>query len=105
MKDYIIEIIAALVLAGVCGILAQLLKTRRAEIKAVAHELVQKAESTVRGSGLGPEKKALVVAQLEAMGIKLDSWLDAAIDAIVKELNDKHAWYCKQAGSLEPEEK
>lgn len=97
MKQEIMDIIMALVLAGVCGILAALLKSRKKEIRAIAHDLVQKAEQAIQGSGLGPEKKTLVAAQLEAMGIKLDKWLDKTIDEIVKELNEKDAWYCKQA--------
>ena len=37
-------------------------------------------------------KKALVIAQLQAAGIKVTSWLDHQIDVIVATLNKTGAW-------------
>jgi len=62
-----------------------------------AEDLIQKAESTVQGSGLGAEKKAMVVAQLEAIGVSVNSWLSTQIDAIVTALNTKGAWLASEA--------
>ena len=41
---------------------------------------------------LGADKKALVIAQLQAAGIKVTSWLDHQIDVIVATLNKTGAW-------------
>jgi hypothetical protein len=100
MKEFITDFLIALILAGVCGIGSYMLKTRKAEILGIVHDLIQKAEEKIQGSGMGAEKKALVVTQLEAMGIKLTAWLDAEIDTIVKELNEKEAWYCDHAKNV-----
>jgi len=89
----------ALTLAGVCAIGAWLLKNRKQQILAITADLIQKAEQAVQGSGLGAEKKALVISQLEAMGIRVTAWLDAEIDGIVAWLNEKGAWYAGKAKS------
>ncbi len=41
---------------------------------------------------MGADKKALVIAQLQAAGIKVTSWLDHQIDVIVATLNKTGAW-------------
>lgn len=97
MKEQIINLLLTLVLAGVCGIGAYLLRMNKQNILRYVTELMQKAEEAVKGSGLGAEKKALVLAQLEAAGIKVKAWMSKAIDDIVKELNAKNGWYCEQA--------
>jgi hypothetical protein len=91
------EILLALVAAGVCGIGAYLLKQYRQNILTLITNLVQKAEEAVQGSGMGSEKKALVLAQLEAAGIKVKTWMSTAIDTIVATLNEKSAWFVTQA--------
>jgi hypothetical protein len=93
MVELLRDAALALTLAGICAIGAWLLKTRKQQILAITAELIQKAEQAVQGSGLGPEKKALVITQLEAMGIKVTVWLDGEIDRIVAWLNEKGAWY------------
>ena len=98
MLDIIKNIVMLLVLALVCAIGAGLLKTRKQQILSTTTDLIQKAEQAVQGTGLGAEKKALVIAQLEAMGIKVNVWLDKEIDNIVDWLNTKGAWYIKAAG-------
>jgi hypothetical protein len=91
------DIAAALILAGVCAIGAWLLRARRQAVLALTAELIQKAEQAISGSGLGAEKKALVIAQLEAAGVKANAWLDGEIDSIVAWLNRKSAWYANCA--------
>lgn len=97
MKEQIIEIIAWLVLAGMCAILATVLAARKQAILALIADLVQRAEQAVQGSGMGAEKKKVVIAQLEAAGVKMAAWMSTAIDEIVAQLNDRNAWYAHLA--------
>lgn len=97
MTEVIKEILTALIFAGVCAIGAYVLKIRKQQILATVTDLIQKAESAITGSGMGTEKKAKVIAQLEAMGIKVNSWLSTEIDAIVKYLNEKSGWFADEA--------
>ena len=97
MWDVIKEILTALIFAGVCAIGAYILKLRKQELLATVTDLIQKAENAITGSGMGAEKKAKVIAQLEAMGIKVNSWLSAEIDIIVKYLNEKSGWFADEA--------
>jgi len=92
MKEQIIGILELILTAGVCTIFAILLKERKARVLTLVHDYIEKAENLVQGSGLGAEKKALVVAWLKASGETLTPWLDKKIDAIVKYLNDRSAW-------------
>lgn len=64
---------------------------------------VKKAETAVQGSGMGAEKKKLVCAWLETAGVKVTAGLSAAIDAIVRELNDREAWALDKAKDTTPE--
>lgn len=75
-----------------CFILAILIKGNRQAVLQLATDLINKAESTIQGSGMGADKKALVIAQLQAAGIKVTSWLDHQIDVIVATLNKTGAW-------------
>ena len=88
---------AWLVLAGICAILATALTARKQAILALVQDLVQRAEKAVDGSSMGAEKKKLVIAQLEAAGVRMTAWLSKAIDSIVAELNKKDAWYAHLA--------
>lgn len=97
MSEVIKDILTALIFAGVCAIGAYILKMRKQEILSIVTDLIQKAETAVTGSGMGAEKKAKVVAQLEAMGIKVNTWLSAQIDLIVKYLNEKSGWFADEA--------
>lgn len=97
MSEVIKDILTALIFAGVCAIGAYILKMRKQEILSIVTDLIQKAETAVTGSGMGAEKKAKVVAQLEAMGIKVNTWLSAEIDLIVKYLNEKSGWFADEA--------
>lgn len=75
-----------------CLMLATLLKSYRARILQYTADLVNKAEQAVQGSGMGEEKKALVIAQLEAAGIHVNRWLANWIDRTVDVLNANGAW-------------
>lgn len=97
MNDWIVKILLALVLAGVCAIAAAQLKERKARILAATEALMQKWEAAVQGTKMGPERKKLVIAELEATGIKVNKWLDVAIDDIVLSLNAASAWYTDKA--------
>ena len=81
--DYM-EIVMTGVLALGCIILALLLRVHKAAVLQYAAQLIQGAESAIQGSGMGPAKKALVIAQLRAAGIQVNAWLSAAIDSIVE---------------------
>jgi hypothetical protein len=97
MFDVLKDIATALILAGVCAIAAVILKAQKQQILATVTDLIQKAETTITGSGMGAEKKAKVVTQLEAMGVKVNAWLSNEIDAIVKYLNEKSGWFADEA--------
>lgn len=75
-----------------CFILAVLLKGNRQAVLQYATDLINRAETAIQGSGMGADKKALVIAQLQAAGIKVSSWLDHEIDVIVATLNKSGAW-------------
>ena len=90
------EILFALMVSGICVIVAYLLRSQKQNILITLTNLIQTAENTVKGSGMGAEKKALVLAQLEASGIKIKTWMSIAIDNIVKTLNEQSAWFIKQ---------
>lgn len=90
------EIALTGILALGCIILALLLRDHKAAILQYAAQLVQSAEQAIQGSGMGAAKKALVLAQMEAAGIQVNSWLSAAIDSIVSQLNAHGAWLAQQ---------
>lgn len=82
--------------ALICFILAIVFKTYRQAVLRFASELIQKAEAAIQGSGMGEEKKALVISQLQAAGIHVGKWLDRQIDVIVASLNSAGAWLATQ---------
>lgn len=97
--EYIVEymeIALTGVLALGCIILALLLRDHKAAVLQYATQLVQGAEQAIQGSGMGPAKKALVVAQLQAAGVRVNAWLSDAIDSIVDQLNANGAWLAQQ---------
>ena len=97
MKTYIIELLELLIVAGVCALIAVTLKTKKQNILALVQGYIKMAEAAVQGSGMGGEKKKLVCAWLEAAGVRVNTGLSAAIDNIVKELNDREAWALDKA--------
>lgn len=97
MAENVQSVLMFLVLTSLCVCASWLLKTRKQQIRTIATDLIQKAEETVSGSGMGAEKKQKVIAQLEAMGITVDDWLDKEIDNIVATLNEKSGWLVAKA--------
>lgn len=92
MPSTIQNLLLGAILAILCGLGAYILSANKRNILALIADFVQKAESAVSGSGLGAEKKAWVITQLEAAGIKITAWVSAEIDAIVQLLNEKSGW-------------
>ena len=92
MKEQIFGILEMLLLAGVLAIISIVLRDRKKAILAQVHTYVQKAENIVQGSGMGAEKKRLVIAWLETSGVKITGYLSKAIDDVVTGLNEKKAW-------------
>ena len=86
------EIIVLMCFTLLCLVLAQLIKSNRQRILQAVESLVQEAEETIKGSGLGAEKKAFVIDRLEAGGVKVNEWLSSQIDFVVAALNSKGAW-------------
>mgnify|MGYP003298683201 CR=1 FL=1 len=84
------------VAALTCFILAVLVRGNRQAVLQFATDLINKAEVAIQGSGMGADKKALVIAQLQAAGIKVTAWLDRQIDIIVASLNSTGAWLATQ---------
>ena len=72
-----------LILALVCYLTAYLPKSHKSYLLKTITGLVQEAEKVVQGSGMGAEKKELVMIQLEAAGIKITDAVDSSIDNIV----------------------
>ena len=92
-----VEIVSTGILALGCIILAMLLRDHKATVLQYAAQLVQSAEQAIQGSGMGASKKAPVLAQLEAAGLRLNTWLSVAIDKMVQHLNESGAWLASQA--------
>ena len=86
-----------LIIAILCWAAAYLLKAQKQKIITTVADLVQKAETAVQGSKMGAEKKALVTAQLQAMGITVTDKLSTLIDDTVALLNQKSGWLINKA--------
>lgn len=104
MLDTIRDIAVYIILAGVLVTGSYLLRVHKNDMLRLLTELIQKAENTITGSGMGAEKKAIVLEQLRIMGIKLTDWIDFAIDDIVAQLNEKSAWLTDAAARKAGEE-
>ena len=93
--DYMEIVVSGIYLIAVI-LLATLLRNHKATVLQYAAQLIQSAEQAIQGSGMGAAKKALVIAQLRAAGIEVNSWLSANIDQIVAQLNAHGAWLAQQ---------
>ncbi|MDP4109317.1 MAG: hypothetical protein Q8878_04735 [Bacillota bacterium] len=62
-------------------------KYAKSMLKAAVNNLVLQAEQLITGSGLGEMKKAWVVSQLEAAGIKATGIICDMIDSFVDVMN------------------
>lgn len=90
--ENIMKMFELAVVALLCLTLAYVLKLYKARILQFTADLVNKAEEAVQGSGMGEAKKAMVIAQLEAAGIHVNTWLASWIDRTVEILNANGAW-------------
>ena len=90
------EIVSTGVLALGCILLSLLLRNHKASVLQYTAQLIQSAEQAIQGSNMGAAKKALVLAQLEAAGIQINTWLSVAIDKMVQHLNESGAWLAHQ---------
>ncbi len=106
MQEVLSYLLDALV-AVVCGILARYaipyVKTlwknaNWAALKEKVETLVDAAEQTIQGSGLGAEKKAWVISMLEAAGVVVDDMIDALIEKTVLLLNQVQEGLEKESG-------
>lgn len=93
------NVLISFVLGIVMAILAYLLREHKQRIINTTEAFIQEAEGAVEGLNMGEEKKKMVVARLEACGIKVTKWLSATIDCLVEELNTNGAWLIQQAKS------
>lgn len=93
--DYMEIVVSGIYLIAIV-LLATLLRNHKASVMQYTAQLIQSAEQTIQGSNMGAAKKALVIAQLRAAGIEVNSWLSAAIDKIVAQLNAHGAWLAQQ---------
>lgn len=94
--DKIQDLLMTLLLLALCGIAGYLLRINKQRILAMTTKLIQQAEVSVQDSKMGEAKKQLVIAQLEAAGVRVNTWLSAQIDSIVATLNSRGAWLSAQ---------
>lgn len=92
MNETLYGALAALVIAFLCAVFSRVLRAKKQKLLSLVTTLVQQAEQTVEGSKMGAAKKALVVAQLQALGIKATDKLGTLIDNTVAYLNAKSGW-------------
>ena len=90
------EIIVALCFMLLCLVLAEIIKSNRQRVLQTVERLVQEAEETIKGSGMGADKKEYVIDRLEAGGVAVNQWLSSQIDIVVAALNSKGAWTAKK---------
>lgn len=88
LKDFSIYLAIALACLAVAGFLS----AHKQKILTKLREAVQRAEIAVQGSKMGTEKKEMVIAELEANGVKFTAWTDRMIDCTVAYLNMKGGW-------------
>lgn len=93
--DYMEIVVSGIYLIAVI-LLATLLRNHKASVMQYTAQLIQSAEQAIQGSNMGAAKKALVIAQLRAAGIEVNSWLSTNIDQIVAQLNAHGAWLAQQ---------
>ena len=92
MLDKLLDISVILALALACLLVARFLTSKKTEILFAITTAVQRAESKVKSSGLGEDKKRDVIFELERNGIKVTAWVGRAIDKAVAYLNKTGGW-------------
>lgn len=96
MLENLQNLALTLILAVLCGTLGWLIRINKQRVLEYTAQLIQKVEIAIQGSGMGEKKKQVVIAQLEAAGVRVTSWLSVQIDTIVATLNSKGAWLAEQ---------
>ena len=91
------KILLLMIFSTLCGLAAYVVRVNKQRILQLTTDLINRAEEVVQGSGMGAEKKALVIAQLEAAGVRVTAWLDKQIDFMVAAFNAHGAWLAKKA--------
>ena len=76
-------------------------KTQRENIWNIVVRLVEAAEQTIKGEGMGANRLAWVERQLDSFGVTVDR---SVIEAAVKEMNDKLLWAIEDNLDLEMDE-
>jgi hypothetical protein len=64
--------------------------------------LVDAAEQKIKGSGMGPEKKAAVESLLKKLHVRLDELADAMIESAVFDINVEQGKVIEAQKALEP---
>ena len=90
------SVLLMMIFAALCGLAAYVFRVNKQRVLQYVADLINRAEEAVEGSGMGAEKKALVIAQLEAAGIRVTAWLDKQIDFMVAVFNAQGAWLAKK---------
>jgi len=86
--DFVIAVALALIIkCGVPYIKSRITAEKLNFIKTWVESLVAAAEQTIKGSKMGPTKKAWVISMLEKLGIVVDDTVDALIESAVLALN------------------
>jgi hypothetical protein len=93
ITQYALETVSAVAVTIITVYLVPFIKGRLAQVNGekldkLIDKAVQAAEQTIRGSGMGAERKAWVVALLGKTGVIVDDMVDAMIEAAVKAMND-----------------
>lgn len=95
--DIIVLVMFAIALKMASTALKSNKETVATTISGMALNLIQQAENAVKGSGMGEEKKALVLKNLDAAGVKITQEVEELIDEIVDKLNQTGAWLISEA--------
>ena len=97
MLDIIKDLAFYVMAAGLLLIVAYLLKSNKQNMINTILQLIQQAEETIQGSGLGAEKKAAVIEQLQILYKNVPPWVSDKIDELVAILNAKQAFFSEKA--------
>lgn len=95
--DTLKDMITFFIIAAILGLVATWLRSRKKAILKKTETLILWAETQIRGSGMGVEKKALVIAKLKEDGVSVTKWLSKAIDNTVAFLNSTSGWIKESA--------
>jgi hypothetical protein len=84
LQNYGLNLLEILLLSAMLYLVQ---KYGKSTLKNTINTLIQMAEEAIQGSGLGEEKKAWVIKQLESTGIKVTDAVSKLIDELVEVMN------------------